>query len=97
MDTAEQAQSTAEHGRDKEVDLVVQTTRGTAAFKFRHNDKISDVIESVASHFGFGSSDAFSLVLASDTAHPLDPHRTLQSLHLLDGTVMILTATGTGV
>jgi hypothetical protein len=87
----------AGHGKDKSINLTVQTTRGTAMLTFEHNDKVSDVIAAVVRRFGFGQADVFSLVLASKPAEPLDPHRTLQSLHLTDGTCVILTATGNGV
>ena len=86
------------HRPDKDITLEIQTTRGTGTFTFPHNTKVKDVVDFAVSKFGFASEGAvFTLVLASAPGQALDPQRTLQSLHIADATVVILTAVGTGV
>lgn len=86
------------HNDDKKtIDLKIQSTRGPKDFSFEKQIKIADVIAAAVSAFGFAPGDKFELVLASNTAEPLQPERTLVSYHITDGTVLILTAIGSGV
>lgn len=56
------------------------------------------MVDFAVSKFGFASEGTvFTLVLAAAPGQALDPLRTLQSLHIADATVVILTAVGTGV
>jgi hypothetical protein len=82
---------------DGTVQLVVQTTRGSKEFSFDKNAKVADVIATAVREFGFSQGDHFQLVLASNPGEPLQPERTLVSYHLADGTIVILTAVGSGV
>ncbi|MEW6732141.1 MAG: hypothetical protein AB1489_12505 [Acidobacteriota bacterium] len=82
---------------DKNLDVTIQTTRGTKQFAFSKQTKIADVIAQAISSFDFAQGDRFELVLASNPSEPLQPERPLVSYHIEDGTVLILTAIGSGV
>jgi len=82
---------------DKNLDLNIQTTRGSKQFSFSKQIKVEEVIRQVVSAFGFAAGDSFQLVLASNPQEALQPERTLVSYHLTDGTNLILTAIGSGV
>jgi hypothetical protein len=92
----EERHETHEHG-DHEVVLIVQTTRGEKNIRFSKTAKIQDVIEAAIKEFGFAHGDQFQLVLGSNPSEILAPDRTLVSYHLIDGTIVILTAIGSGV
>lgn len=82
---------------EKDVQVEVQSTRGSKTFTFAKEAKISDVIKTAAEAFGFSPGDTFRLVLKSNPSEPLQPNRTLVSYHVDDGTVLILTDVGSGV
>jgi hypothetical protein len=82
---------------DKTLEVKIQSTRGTKEFSFPKETKVADVIAKAVVAFGFALGDKFELVLASDQADPLQPERPLVSYHMVDGTVLILTAIGGGV
>jgi hypothetical protein len=82
---------------DKDISVTIQTSRGTRDFQFSKQTKVSEVIAEVVKAFGFAPGDRFELVLASNPSQPLDPNRPLVSFHITDGTVLILTSTGSGV
>lgn len=82
---------------DKEIKVTIQTSRGTRDFLFPKESKISEVTAEVVKTFGFAPGDRFELVLASNPSQPLDPNRPLVSYHITDGTILILTSTGSGV
>jgi hypothetical protein len=82
---------------DKNLELSINTSRGTKEFSFPKQTKVEDVIHQVVTAFGFASGDHFQLVLASNPKEVLQPERTLVSYHLTDGTKLILTAVGSGV
>lgn len=88
-----------EHGQEnrKDVEITVQTTRGSKQFSFLKETKISDVIAKVVATFGFAPGDHFQLVLKGNPGEPLKPERTLVSYGIKDGDVLILTAIGSGV
>jgi hypothetical protein len=85
-----------QHPRD-DISVIIQSTRGTKPFDFPKTAKISDVIDQAVVAFGFVKGDKFSLALASDPGTALDPNRPLVSYHIVDGTQLILSATGGGV
>ena len=82
---------------DKQLEVQVQSSRGSRTFTFPQQEKISSVITTAASAFGFSPSDTFRIVLQSDPSNPLQPERTLVSYHITDGAVLILTDIGSGV
>jgi hypothetical protein len=82
---------------EKQVELEIQSSRGIKKFTFPEEEKISGVIATAATAFGFSPSDTFRLVLKSKPSEPLQPDRTLVSYHIVDGTVLILTDVGSGV
>lgn len=82
---------------DPEITLTIQTVNGDYTDTFAKQAKVSEVIARTVEHFGFAKLDRFELVLACDRKEPLDPHRTLVSYHLEDGTRLILTAIVSGV
>ena len=82
---------------DKKLNIKIQSTRGTREFTFPQDTQIKGVIAEAVMVFGFAPSDRFELVLASDPGQPLNPERTLESYHIKDGAVLILTAIGGGV
>lgn len=83
--------------QDKTRTVQIQSTRGTKEFSFPKETKLSDVISTAVTAFGFAPGDKFELVLASNPGETLQPERTLVSYHIADGTVLILTAVGGGV
>ena len=83
------------HG--KQVEVEIQSSRGTRRFTFPEEEKISGVIRTAAEAFGFSLSDTFRLVLATNPSEPLQPERTLASYRVGNGTVLILTDIGSGV
>jgi hypothetical protein len=89
--------STDKSRSDKELQISVQTTRGTRVLPFSKEDKVSDVIEKAVTAFGFAAGDRFEVVLATNLAEPLKPERPLVSYGLKDGDVLVLTAIGGGV
>ncbi len=82
---------------DKDIEVVVQTSRGSKNFTFPKETKIIDVINTVVKSFGFAPGDRFQLVLASNPSESLQPERPLISYHITDGTILVLTAIGSGV
>ena len=83
--------------QDKTRTVEIQSTRGANEFTFAKETKIADVISTAVTAFGFAPGDKFELVLASNPGAALQPDRTLVSYHIVDGTVLILTAVGGGV
>ena len=82
---------------DKNLEIKIQSTRGTKEFTFSKETKIAEVIAKAVTAFGFAPGDKFELVLAATPGEPLQPERTLVSYHITDGTVLVLTAIGGGV
>jgi len=82
---------------EKDLELVVQSSRGSKEFTFPREAKVTDLITTAAKTFGFSASDTFRIVLATNPGQPLQAERTLVSYHLSDGTVLILTDVGSGV
>jgi hypothetical protein len=77
--------------------VAVQSTRGTKSFSFPKTAKISDVISTVVSAFGFAPGDRFELALATNPGEVLQPERPLVSYQITDGTALLLTSIGGGV
>jgi hypothetical protein len=82
---------------EKDLELIVQSSRGSKEFTFLREAKIADVIATAAKTFGFSASDTFRIVPAANPGQPLQAERTLVSYHLSDGTVLVLTDVGSGV
>ncbi len=82
---------------EKHVEVEIQSSRGTRSFNFPEEEKIAAVINTAAQAFGFSLSDTFRIVLATNPSETLKPERTLASLHIGNGTVLILTDIGSGV
>jgi hypothetical protein len=82
---------------DKNLEIKIQSTRGTQDFMFPKQTKVADVVAAAVVAFGFAAGDKFELVLATNPAEPLQPERPLVSYHVTDGTVLVLTAVGGGV
>ncbi len=91
-------EATSMHADDKQtLSITIQTTRGSRGFDLPKTAKVADAIAAAVAAFGFAPSDTFTLVLASEVEHAMDLNRTLVSYHVQDGTVLILTAIGSGV
>lgn len=90
-------QSSTSPRNDHTLELTIQSTRGSREFSFPHQEKVAAVIREAVAAFGFAASDSFQLVRASSRQEPLQPERTLESYHLTDGDVLILTDLGSGV
>jgi len=82
---------------EKKLHIKIESTRGAKEFTFPDDTRIAGVIAVAVEAFGFTPSDRFELVLASEPGEPLKPERTLESYHIKDGAVLILTAIGGGV
>ncbi len=82
---------------EKNLEIKIQSTRGTKEFSFPKETKVADVIAKAVTAFGFAPGDKFELVLATKPSELLQPERTLVSYHITDGTVLVLTAIGGGV
>jgi hypothetical protein len=82
---------------DRDLEVTVQSSRGQKNFTFPKQSKVSEVISTAASAFGFTLTDTFRLVLATSPGNALEAMRTLVSYHIADGTVLILTDLGSGV
>ncbi len=82
---------------DQNLEVTVNSTRGTQQFSFPKQTKVEDVIRQAVTAFGFATGDDFQLVMESNTADPLQPERPLVSYHIADGAVLILTSIGSGV
>ena len=82
---------------DNTIEVKIQSTRGTKEFSFPKETKVEDVINQAVAAFGFVRGDKFDLVLASKPGEPLQPERPLVSYHIVDGTILVLTAVGGGV
>lgn len=83
--------------QDRDLEIKIQSTRGTKEFTFPKETKIAEAITSAVHAFGFAPGDKFELVLATNPGEPLRPERTLASYQITDGTVLVLTAIGAGV
>ena len=86
-----------QHDDKHTLSLTIQTTRGSKNFDLPKTAKVAEAIAAAVAAFDFAASDTFTLVLASDVEHALDANRPLVSYHVQDGTVLILTAIGSGV
>ncbi|MBI5021132.1 MAG: hypothetical protein HZB59_06835 [Ignavibacteriales bacterium] len=82
---------------DKTLQITIQSTRGSKEFSFDKETKISEVITAAISAFSFAPGDRFELVFANKPDEVLKPERPLVSYHIVDGTVLVLTAVGGGV
>jgi hypothetical protein len=82
---------------DQNLEIKIQSTRGTKDFSFPKQTKVADVIAKAVTAFDFAPGDKFELVLASNPGEPLQPERPLVSYHITDGVVLVLTAIGGGV
>lgn len=82
---------------DKDIQVTIQSTRGSKNFSFAKETKVAEAIAQAVAAFGFAPGDRFELVLATDPSQPLAPDRPLVSYHIADGTVLVLTAIGGGV
>ena len=82
---------------DKTIEIKIQSTRGAKDFSFEKETKVAEVTSKAVAAFGFAQGDKFELVLASKPGEQLQPERTLVSYHIVDGTILILTAIGGGV
>jgi hypothetical protein len=85
------------NANDRNLEIKIQSTRGTKEFSFSKETKIAEVIAKAVTAFGFAPGDKFELVLATKPGEVLQPERTLVSYHITDGTVLVLTAIGGGV
>jgi len=81
---------------DETLEIKIQA-RGTKAFSFPKQTKISEVIKQAVSIFGFAEGDNFELMLSTNTDEALQPERPLVSYGIKDGDILILTSTGSGV
>ena len=82
---------------DKQLSVVVQSTRGSKTLSFAKTAKISDVISAAVKAFGFAPGDRFELAFATKPGEVLQPERPLVSYHVTDGTAFLLTSIGGGV
>lgn len=82
---------------DSNLQVSIQSTRGSKDFSFPKQTKVSEVINEAVRAFGFTPGDRFELVMAANPGETLQPERPLVSYHITDGTVLILTAVGSGV
>jgi hypothetical protein len=82
---------------EKELSIVVQSTRGSKTLTFTKTAKVSEVISAAITTFGFAPGDKFELALATNPGEVLQPERPLVSYHVADGTVFLLTSIGGGV
>jgi basic membrane lipoprotein Med (substrate-binding protein (PBP1-ABC) superfamily) len=82
---------------DQTLQITIQSTRGAKEFSFPKQAKVAEVIAQAIVAFGFAQGDNFQLALADNPAETLQPERPLVSYHIVDGTILILTATGSGV
>jgi hypothetical protein len=82
---------------DKELEIKIQSSRGTKDFSFPKTIKVLEVIAQAVQAFEFAPGDSFALMLATNPEEALDPNRPLVSYHVKDGDILILTATGSGV
>lgn len=82
---------------DNTLDITIQSTRGSKKFSFPKQTKVAEAIEQAVRAFEFAPGDRFELALASNPEEALKPERTLVSYHIEDGTMLILTAIGSGV
>jgi hypothetical protein len=86
-----------ENKHDKKLQITIQSTRGTKEFSFVEDTKIEEVTAKAVKAFDFAPGDKFELVLATNPKEPLRPERTLESYHIKDHAVLVLTAVGGGV
>jgi len=82
---------------DKELQIQIQTTKGTWSTSFSKTTKVQEVIRAVISHFGFAADGHYQLHLANDANTPLDPQRPLVSYGIKDGDVLVFTDLGVAV
>ena len=79
---------------DGKVTLKIATPAGLYEGTFEEYLSVDEVIRIVVKAKGLAEGDAFELALNDDT---LDPDTKLASLHLEDGTVLDLIASGSAV
>ena len=79
---------------ESKVTLKIATPAGVYEDAFEENLSVQEVIRIVVKAKGLAESDTFELALNGDT---LDPDTKLASLHLEDGTVLDLIASGSAV
>jgi hypothetical protein len=82
---------------DNTLNITIQSTRGSKEFSFPKQTKVAEAIDEAVRAFEFAAGDRFELALASNTEEALKPERPFISYHIEDGTVLILTAIGSGV
>lgn len=85
------------HDDKNTLQIKIQSTRGTKDFSFEKQTKVAAVVAAAVTAFGFAPGDRFELVLASNPGEPMQPERPLVSYHVVDGSVLVLTAIGGGV
>lgn len=81
---------------DRDITVIVKTTRGDKTYTFPKTTKIAEVISQTVKDCGFAPGDRYELVRDSDKT-VLQQERTLVSYHIEDGTVLILSSIGSGV
>lgn len=82
---------------DKNLSLVISTTRGTDTFDFPKTTKVEEAITVVRNHFELTGDGQFALV-KKDSGEPLEPlDRPLVSFNLEDGDELVLTGGGVNV
>jgi len=72
-----------EHGHDRELTIVVESTLGDWEATFPKTAKTKEVIEATRRHFGFSQEGNYQLKLV--TGETMKPERTLISYQLKDG------------
>jgi len=83
---------------EKDLELIVQSSRGSKEFTFLREAKIADVIATAAKTFGFSASDIFShRARPRNPGQPLQAERTLVLISPLRWDRFSLTDVGSGV
>ena len=85
--------------KEKQINVVIGTPKGTLPGKFEPTDTIADVIDYAVEKKQLGGADAFELYLRNgDDKHLLTPvTATLASFGVKSGAKLILAAHGSGV
>ena len=86
-----------EQSSDKELQIQIQTTKGTWDTSFPKTTKVQEIIQAVISHFGFAADGHYQLHLENNPDTPLNPQQPLVSFGIKDGDILIFTDLGVAV
>lgn len=82
---------------DHDVTVLISAPDEDRKFTFPKTAKISEVLAAAVKAFGLDPNGVYTLALVDKPAEKLDPHRTLVSYKIEDGSKLLLSSKAGGV